>query len=480
VTLATSPAIKTTGVTDAGLQSVLQNAITNGTVQQPDSNRLYILYVEPGVAISAPGGLSSTTNFLGYHTSFTGTDKFGAPANIRYAVIAYPASPTAGTFLATANDNLTATTSHELAEAVTDPDIRYNSLTGVYNAPGWVDPTQPGGEVGDIAAGQFVYLNGFAVQRIADKNDQAMTPAGATSATQCTFILDSASHSLSVAQSGVKTLISNNVTQVSDQGIDKLGQAMVDYVDTAGNAWEYHVGQGKVQISSSILGGVQQVVASQGVSYLLYNSGFLTEYVDPTFLSAVPTGTFNSLGVTPGTVQIDAGTDSHGVNMVGERLGSFQVLTRSDSDSVWHPVSGFYMGMSVGQGGNLGLIDTTAHPCWASESPLSLASWTVTPLETTQTVSRVQAGTNARGSTAIDYITNDATRTLVEWSPGQRIETLGTNVQTMGKEHLGVFGAVGAGTQALLYTEPPFLGGVFGTLPATPVQLGDNFAQAVV
>ena len=44
VTIATSPTIKTTGVTDAGLQSVLQNAITNGTVQQPDSNRLYILY----------------------------------------------------------------------------------------------------------------------------------------------------------------------------------------------------------------------------------------------------------------------------------------------------------------------------------------------------------------------------------------------------------------------------------------------------
>ena len=188
VTIATSPAIKTTGVTDAGLQSVLQNAITNGTVQQPDSNRLYILYVEPGVAISMADGTTSKS-FLGYHSSFTGKDSSGATANIRYAVMAYPASPTGSGFLATVNNNLTASTSHELAEAVTDPDARYSSMNKTWIEPGWVDPASGKGEVGDIAAGQFVYLNGFAVQRIADKNDQAMTPAGATSATQCTFIL---------------------------------------------------------------------------------------------------------------------------------------------------------------------------------------------------------------------------------------------------------------------------------------------------
>ena len=261
--------------------------------------------------------------------------------------------------MAKTNDYLTAATSHELAEAVTDPDVRYDIATNTYPAPGWVDPTT-GQEVADIAAGQFVYLNGFAVQRVADKNDQAMTPAGATSATQCTFILQ-ANNNLFFVQNGATTFISGGVTQVSDQGIDKLGQATIDYIDTVGNTWEYHVGQGKVQISSSILGSVQQAVAGQGVSYILYHSDFLTEYVDPTFLSAIPTGSFNRLGVTPGIDQIDAGTDAHGVNMVGERINSLKVLTRSDSDGVWHQGNGFYTGMSVGQGGNLGLIDVTSH-----------------------------------------------------------------------------------------------------------------------
>ena len=280
-------------------------------------------------------------------------------------------------------------------------------------------------------------------------------------------------------QNGATTFISGGVTQVSDQGIDKLGQATIDYIDTAGNAWEYHVGQGKVQISSSIVGSVQQAVAGQGVSYILYNSGFLTEYIDPTFLSAIPTGSFNSLGVTPGIAQIDAGTDAHGVNMVGERMSSLKVLTRSDSDGVWHQVNGFYTGMSVGQGGNLGLIDVTSHPVWASESLLSLASWSATTLETTQMVLQIKAGTDALGGPAIDFIYWDAAHTAVDWSPFHPMETLGTNLLSLGKEHLGVFGAVDLGDNALLYREPVFLNGPFPGLPGTPSGLGVN-AQSVV
>jgi hypothetical protein len=45
------------------------------------------------------------------------------------------------------------------------------------------------GEVGDLSANQTVFLNGFAVQRIADQNDQAMTPLGATDAQPVDFVL---------------------------------------------------------------------------------------------------------------------------------------------------------------------------------------------------------------------------------------------------------------------------------------------------
>src|SRR6516225_3074416 len=62
-------------------------------------------------------------------------------------------------------DSMTLSASHELAEAVTDPNINYKTL-------GWNDDGYDDGEVGDIANAQTVYLNGYAVQRIADQNDQ--------------------------------------------------------------------------------------------------------------------------------------------------------------------------------------------------------------------------------------------------------------------------------------------------------------------
>lgn len=66
-------------------------------------------------------------------------------------------------------DQMTAVASHELAEAVTDPNKGYKAM-------GWNDDSPlNGGEVGDIVANQIVYLNGNAVSRIADQNDQAMT-----------------------------------------------------------------------------------------------------------------------------------------------------------------------------------------------------------------------------------------------------------------------------------------------------------------
>src|SRR5579872_1722551 len=80
------------GVTDAQIQSDLQTMIDQGQVQAPDANRLYIVFVEPGVIIHL-GADASNTTFLGYHGAFAGNNASGQAADIRYAVISYPGSP---------------------------------------------------------------------------------------------------------------------------------------------------------------------------------------------------------------------------------------------------------------------------------------------------------------------------------------------------------------------------------------------------
>src|SRR5262249_9476856 len=95
---------------------------------------------------------------------------------IRYAVVVSPGGAAHNSVLpeaATALDQQTAVTSHELAEAVTDPDVNSNVNNGRL---GWFDPQR--GEIGDITENNpsaFVRLNGRLVQEVADRNDQLLS-----------------------------------------------------------------------------------------------------------------------------------------------------------------------------------------------------------------------------------------------------------------------------------------------------------------
>ncbi len=155
---------------DSTIRSTIQAEIDNGWLQPPDSNRLYVVFVEPGVAVS-DGTASSLSNFLGYHGAFAGYDASGNPASIRYAVIPYPGAATSYHYADNlpTMDSITAVTSHELAEGVTDPDVNYRQL-------GWYDDTL-NGEIGDITEGQsaaYATLNGYVVQLVADQNDNIL------------------------------------------------------------------------------------------------------------------------------------------------------------------------------------------------------------------------------------------------------------------------------------------------------------------
>jgi hypothetical protein len=132
-------------VTDAQIQTALQGWIANQTVPATTANTLYFVFLPPNVVSVSFGSESCVAGgFCGYH------DRIG---NVYYAVIPYvncPGCVFSGQFL----DTLTEVSSHELAEAITDPEL---------NA--WWDPvTGPGDEIGDICNRQTTGLGGFVVQ----------------------------------------------------------------------------------------------------------------------------------------------------------------------------------------------------------------------------------------------------------------------------------------------------------------------------
>jgi hypothetical protein len=128
-------------ITDSAIQSQLKKWIKAKTVPPPGKNTLYFIYLDPGV-ISIMGGGKSCQNYCGYHNN-TG--------KVYYAVMPYPScSGCLGGLQAF--DALTATSSHEMCEAITDP----------VPGKGWYDNIN--GEIGDICAWNFKKVAGYTVQ----------------------------------------------------------------------------------------------------------------------------------------------------------------------------------------------------------------------------------------------------------------------------------------------------------------------------
>jgi hypothetical protein len=161
-------------ITDASIQARIQADISSGLLQAPDTNRLYVVYVAPDVAVNLGSGQGTTQQgILGYHGAFAGHDASGNSFTLRYAVVVTPGGAAHNSGVGTsAIDQLTAVSSHELAEAVTDPDVNFARL-------GWYDPRR--GEIGDITENNpnaYVRLaDGHLVQEVADQNDQLLSLA---------------------------------------------------------------------------------------------------------------------------------------------------------------------------------------------------------------------------------------------------------------------------------------------------------------
>jgi hypothetical protein len=128
-------------VTDSSIQTALKKWISGKTVPKNNRDTLYFIFLEPGV-VSVMGGSRSCQSYCGYHSN-SGT--------IYYAVMPYPGCDGCLGGLKVF-DALTATSSHELCEAITDP------VPGT----GWYDDAN--GEIGDICAWQFRQIGSYTVQ----------------------------------------------------------------------------------------------------------------------------------------------------------------------------------------------------------------------------------------------------------------------------------------------------------------------------
>jgi hypothetical protein len=112
------------------------------------------------------GGENSQNDFQGYHNAFSDA----ALGQIYYAVVPHPIGNSDIRGFNSLQQQ-TEVSSHELAEGTTDPDVQ----------TGWRDYFNTGGEIGDLAEGNFGLLDGYVVQAEYSNNaDGPILPAGAT------------------------------------------------------------------------------------------------------------------------------------------------------------------------------------------------------------------------------------------------------------------------------------------------------------
>jgi len=135
-------------VKDVQVQAELKLQIAAGKLPAPDANTYYALYFPAGVGIEQ-GGSCSGVQFCAYHGTVAASTGIG---EFYYGVLPdfTSAAFATGCGTSTQYNNVTSVSSHELIEAITDPEV---GLATVYAPPlAWYNATY--GEIGDICNGQ--------------------------------------------------------------------------------------------------------------------------------------------------------------------------------------------------------------------------------------------------------------------------------------------------------------------------------------
>jgi len=124
------------------VEALVKAQVRSGAFDASDPERIFMLVLPPGATL-ADGAASSTAGLGGFHGNITAKD--GHP--VYYAVVVYSQRTGSGVngidFTGTPIDNITITESHEITEAVTDPDVGLAIHTGNPQLLGWYDDTTP-------------------------------------------------------------------------------------------------------------------------------------------------------------------------------------------------------------------------------------------------------------------------------------------------------------------------------------------------
>jgi hypothetical protein len=103
-------------VSDGGIRNFIAGQLGSGTMTV-DTNIIYGVYLPPGMKVTMSGGASCST-FCGYHSHFN----YGG-LDIRYAVFPYLDCNACKLSTLSVADMMTIVASHEIREAVTDPQL---------------------------------------------------------------------------------------------------------------------------------------------------------------------------------------------------------------------------------------------------------------------------------------------------------------------------------------------------------------------
>jgi hypothetical protein len=409
-----NPVALTTGstITDASIRDYISAGITDGTLAAPDANSLYVVFMEQNIIVSMGG--STSHSFRGYHGAYSGPV---GDLPVRYAVVAYPrgsVNNASVSFLAD-SDSITTPTSHEIAEAATDPDVGYRTQ-------GWTDG---GSEIGDLNNDRVATLNGFVIQRVIDKTDHNMTPAGASANAAMSFVL-SADGRLSKVTGAGATLIASGVASVSDQSIDNMGHVMVGFVGADGTAKEYHDGGSPVTVRT----GARAIATTVGATYVLGTNGTVYEHDDA--LGGTTTLDTNA-------ASINAGTDLFGVNEVGIVYNDGTAKTRSDATG-FHSIASNVAAISVGQQGILTYL-TTEGSAYLFDEHVGTASFIDSG------ITQITAGSDETGNYQLEILYGDGTayeyRAGTDTWTGLWTDTSGgVTATSLGKSRLGLVDVV--------------------------------------
>jgi hypothetical protein len=143
------PSSRSNAVTDAQVEKELAAQIKKRVLPAPDADTVYMIHFAPGIHIQLEGaGSCESGGFCGYHSAFRISGK-----RIAYAVLPDMGTGSGcdlGCGSGAAFDRVTAVASHELTEAVTDPEV--GLATGLEAPLAWYDPD--GGEIGDLCVGK--------------------------------------------------------------------------------------------------------------------------------------------------------------------------------------------------------------------------------------------------------------------------------------------------------------------------------------